>query len=597
AVGLARLAKNSLDTADAIGKAAERTGFQVEKLQELRYAADQTGVSTNELDNALAKFTKRLGLARDGSGAAARAYKRLGVNLNQANSGVFREVVDRLSSMDNHTNRLALTTELFGENAQKLELTLRGGNQQLEEWGDKAQRLGLILDEDLVRGAESANDELSTMKQVMDAQFTRAFVELAPVITELGQAFADSAPKVAIFFNQFKDVGNQSLAAAEDTARKLQESYEVVFQRLEKRKALESNRQSRSLGDLASGLFGQSSEDLETQLKEIEAKFKAAVERVKELRQESANQFATQTEKDKGITDGLAASVNTVIPKVKGLSDAQKEFNRQLKESQSIYDSTRTPLEKYNQQLKELNNLRSNLKGTSGEIGDDAYLRKIDKMQKDLMQSSGLQSVVDKVDINAPLVRQLETLQQLKEAFPEYTDIIMEEEMNIHEKMDGMTEDLVENAETAKEAWEDLGLTFASAFEDAIVNGEDLSSVLKGLEQDIIRMITRNLITKDLGNAIGGMFSGGGVGSWLGGLFGGFRAEGGPVTAGKSYIVGEKRAELFTPTQNGHISPSAGGGVNVVMNISTPDANSFRRSEGQLGAQAAMAINNAGRYL
>jgi tape measure domain-containing protein len=41
--------------------------------------------------------------------------------------------------------------------------------------------------------------------------------------------------------------------------------------------------------------------------------------------------------------------------------------------------------------------------------------------------------------------------------------------------------------------------------------------------------------------------------------FGGFRAMGGPVTAGMSYIVGEHRAEVFTPNTSGTISPSVGG--------------------------------------
>jgi len=43
------------------------------------------------------------------------------------------------------------------------------------------------------------------------------------------------------------------------------------------------------------------------------------------------------------------------------------------------------------------------------------------------------------------------------------------------------------------------------------------------------------------------------------GRFGGFRANGGPVTAGMSYIVGERRPEVFTPNVSGHISPTVGG--------------------------------------
>lgn len=38
--------------------------------------------------------------------------------------------------------------------------------------------------------------------------------------------------------------------------------------------------------------------------------------------------------------------------------------------------------------------------------------------------------------------------------------------------------------------------------------------------------------------------------------FGGFRASGGPVTAGRAYVVGESRPELFVPAVNGTILPS-----------------------------------------
>ncbi|WP_454710949.1 phage tail tape measure protein [Cupriavidus nantongensis] len=50
------------------------------------------------------------------------------------------------------------------------------------------------------------------------------------------------------------------------------------------------------------------------------------------------------------------------------------------------------------------------------------------------------------------------------------------------------------------------------------------------------------------------------TGNYASGIFGGFRAEGGPVEAGKAYVVGEKRPEVFVPAQSGRILPSVGGG-------------------------------------
>jgi len=48
---------------------------------------------------------------------------------------------------------------------------------------------------------------------------------------------------------------------------------------------------------------------------------------------------------------------------------------------------------------------------------------------------------------------------------------------------------------------------------------------------------------------------------------GGFRAAGGPVAAGVSYVVGERGPELFTPDAAGAISPTVGGrgGVTIVV--------------------------------
>ncbi|MFU8883101.1 MAG: hypothetical protein ACNA7Q_12100, partial [Rhodobacterales bacterium] len=60
----------------------------------------------------------------------------------------------------------------------------------------------------------------------------------------------------------------------------------------------------------------------------------------------------------------------------------------------------------------------------------------------------------------------------------------------------------------ARQAAADLGLTFSSAFEDAIVNGNRLRDVLQGLAQDIARMVLRQTVTTPLANAISGGLQG-----------------------------------------------------------------------------------------
>jgi hypothetical protein len=54
-------------------------------------------------------------------------------------------------------------------------------------------------------------------------------------------------------------------------------------------------------------------------------------------------------------------------------------------------------------------------------------------------------------------------------------------------------------------------------------------------------------------------------------IFGGTRATGGPVSAGKTYLVGERGPEMFTPSSSGSIIPNhmlggGGGGISITVN-------------------------------
>lgn len=111
----------------------------------------------------------------------------------------------------------------------------------------------------------------------------------------------------------------------------------------------------------------------------------------------------------------------------------------------------------------------------------------------------------------------------------------------------------------------------------------EFKGLVNSILADIARIVVRQQITAPLAQAINGA-AGGGLGGLFSGLFGGtsssftgdaaldaaigLRAEGGPVSAGAPYIVGEKGPELFVPNLAGSIVPNhAMGGVSIVQNI------------------------------
>jgi hypothetical protein len=61
-----------------------------------------------------------------------------------------------------------------------------------------------------------------------------------------------------------------------------------------------------------------------------------------------------------------------------------------------------------------------------------------------------------------------------------------------------------------------------------------------------------------------------GLGDIIGKVFGGGKAAGGPVSAGTTYLVGERGPELFTPSGSGNIIPNhkmGGGGGNISITV------------------------------
>jgi hypothetical protein len=102
---------------------------------------------------------------------------------------------------------------------------------------------------------------------------------------------------------------------------------------------------------------------------------------------------------------------------------------------------------------------------------------------------------------------------------------------------------------------------FGQAF-DRIAEGDNVfqavGEALKQLVLDLIKAAIQALIFRAIISALpgGAALSGAGAAGGLAGLFGGFRAGGGPVSGGKAYVVGENGPEIFAPNVSGSIIPN-----------------------------------------
>ncbi len=150
-------------------------------------------------------------------------------------------------------------------------------------------------------------------------------------------------------------------------------------------------------------------------------------------------------------------------------------------------------------------------------------------------------------------------IMQLKE------DGELKDENEIRNKLKKL-QDLQKERQLAEEtaaAFERMSQTIATDLSDGIKGMIRGTSTLSDMLNNVLNKLIDAAFNMAFFGNLQGTLGGGGL---LGGLF---RANGGPVKGGNSYIVGERGPEMFTPGVSGSITPNhqLGGSTNVVVNV------------------------------
>jgi len=194
------------------------------------------------------------------------------------------------------------------------------------------------------------------------------------------------------------------------------------------------------------------------------------------------------------------------------ISDSTNTFNKNQEEGLKLTDSLRTSQEKYDEEMERYKELLD-----AGAISQDTFERAATKSKDTLEKSS-------------------------------------------------------QATNKMKDAARDLGFTFQSAFEDAIINGKKFSEVLKSLLQDIERIVLRKAITEPIANIIS---------SGLSSFMGSFSKTSTPTPAAKS-----AHGNIFS---GGNLIPFASGGL-ITRPSLFPMANGGVGLAGEAGTEAIMPL-------
>lgn len=167
--GIVYLGKSAIDSAQQIGKVADKLGLTTDALQEMRYAAKLTGVEQNTLDMAMQRFSRRIGEAAQGMGELKGTLTQYGIAVRDSNGqsraavDVLGDLAETIKNAESDQERLRIAFKAFDSEGAALVNMLKNGRAGLEEFRKGARDAGVVLEEEMIRRAEDLQDKIDTL--------------------------------------------------------------------------------------------------------------------------------------------------------------------------------------------------------------------------------------------------------------------------------------------------------------------------------------------------------------------------------------------------------------------------------------------------
>lgn len=192
---LLKLGYDAVTNADDLNTLAKQTGFTTEEIQKMKYAADLVDVSFEDISGALRKMKGNM----DGK---PELWEKLGVSVTNADGSmrdatdVFYDAIDALSKIENPTERDQAAMDLFGKSADSLAGIIDDGGAALEEYGNQAQEMGLILEQDVIDTLNDTNDTIDTLKANVAATMSAVGADVAQTLAPALEIIADKVKEI-----------------------------------------------------------------------------------------------------------------------------------------------------------------------------------------------------------------------------------------------------------------------------------------------------------------------------------------------------------------------------------------------------------------
>ena len=500
---LVALTRSAAQLADNISESADAVGLTIERFQELRYAATQSGVSAEQFTQALANLSKY-------------ADERGIGDINQA----FLDVAKRIGSANTAIERLTIATDAFGARAGRYFVTLmQDGAAGVEKLAQEARQLGLVMSTETAQSVGQVNDALDAFGLAVKVNVNNALAQALPLLRSATKWIAELNAAAT-------GGGGQSTITSTATnavTRRLQEAKNAVV--------------SLERGDLSDP----------TRLKALEEGRKTIIA----LQSELANLTPSLKAQD-GATKASAAATKAWTDITKGLRTEEERYlderARVIAAAQAAGASEQdlaNALSRVDAQYRKIEtSSRAAASGRQAAVrsGDsEARAAAAEAARLDEQLDAEARRFKDLADPVAPLRRELDLLNQLLAAGKINFDVWAEAAFQVQERVGELVEPAERAAAQVSEYWSEAARGIQGAMADFLFDPftDGLQGMLRGF-LDVIRRMLAEAVAAQLAQALFGDIAGGKPGGYFGAFLAGMFHGGGLVGApGPSRLMPE----------------------------------------------------------
>jgi hypothetical protein len=606
--GVASFVKSAVDAADRLNDLNKSTGIAVEQLAGLDLAARQSGGDLDSVAQSINKLSVNIG-------QNAEKFKALGITAKEPLEA-FKQLADIYVSIEDPQKRAAFAAEALGKSWQGAAPLLAEGGKRIQEMVDRGAELSGITQKN-VEQADKFNDqleEMSTLSSSIGLSFGKLVV---PVLNDYFEILSKSATETDYFAGVL-------------------ERFKLAAINLAPGFALIARAFSDETGPAVSGKIKKAADETN---KNVDAFIASAKPAATKRTSSGGSTVDRDAQESKRFVESLTKEASTLGLTSVALKEYEAAHLKLTPAQRAIVADAIKKIEAFDEEQQRLEKLTEAYENHQ-RVMDDFNDRETQAFEEqgafDAETVKSLSDFVDQLErARDPSLELLDNIGKIQSAVSlgiisveqgdEYVKYLEDAAKKTEETTDDITLFWKKAAENMQDAMSDF-------FFDAMQG--NLSDLATSFKSTIDRMVANMLaaraatslfgeeFTSGKSDVVGG-FAGklfGGIGDFFGGLFNADGnafdqsgvmafANGGVVSSatpfsfggGKLGVMGEAGPEAILPLKrgpNGQLGVQAGGGsTQIVMNIQTPNADSFRKSQPQIMAEMQRGLNRGRRVM